>query len=108
MASILARDIEGGLKERLQSVSGAARPAAGKRHPSRDVVKSDAEPSHGPGSDIAWLNELKALADFYGSSAGQSAMGKMGTYMADAMQGVTVQMQKAVALTRQQLQSQPK
>src|SRR5689334_2056480 len=31
------------------------------------------------------VQELKALADFYGSPVGKSAMGKFGAYMADVM-----------------------
>jgi len=54
-------------------------------------------------------DELKALADFYGTPAAQSAMAKMGNYMATIMPGLTAQLQKALALTQQQqLQSQPK
>ena len=37
--------------------------------------------------------ELRALADFYGSPAGKSAMGKFGAYMAEIMPYLQLQMQ---------------
>ncbi len=40
-------------------------------------------------------DELKALADFYGSPVGQSAMKKFGAYMADAMPAVQAEVLKA-------------
>ncbi len=40
--------------------------------------------------------ELKALADFYSSPVGKSAMSKMGAYMADMMPVVQAQMMKAI------------
>ncbi len=39
--------------------------------------------------------ELKALADFYSSPVGRSAMSKMGAYMADVMPAVQMQVMKA-------------
>jgi hypothetical protein len=39
--------------------------------------------------------ELKALADFYGSPVGQSAMRKFGDYMADVMPAIQTEMMKA-------------
>jgi hypothetical protein len=51
-------------------------------------------------------DELKALADFYGSPVGKSAMAKMGTYMADAMPRMIAELQKAQALTMQQMKAQ--
>ena len=51
-------------------------------------------------------DELKALADFYGSPIGKSAMAKMGNYMADAMPKMMVELQKAIALTQQQMKAQ--
>jgi len=51
-------------------------------------------------------DELKALADFYGSPVGQSAIAKMGSYMADAMPRLVAEMQKARALTEQQMKAQ--
>jgi hypothetical protein len=39
--------------------------------------------------------ELKALADFYGSPVGKSAMSKFGDYMADLMPVVQAETQKA-------------
>ncbi len=50
-------------------------------------------------------DELKALADFYGSPVGRSAMAKMGNYMADSMPRLVVELQKAQALTQQQMQA---
>jgi len=40
-------------------------------------------------------DELKALADFYGSPIGKSAMKKFGTYMADVMPAIQAEMMKA-------------
>jgi len=39
--------------------------------------------------------ELKALADFYGSPVGKSAMRKFGDYMADVMPAIQAEMMKA-------------
>jgi hypothetical protein len=39
--------------------------------------------------------ELKALADFYGSPVGKSAMSKFGAYMADVMPVIQQEMMKA-------------
>jgi hypothetical protein len=41
--------------------------------------------------------ELKALADFYGSPVGKSAMQKFGAYMADLMPIIQAEMMKAQA-----------
>jgi len=41
--------------------------------------------------------ELKALADFYGSPVGKSAMQKFGAYMADIMPVVQAEIMKAAA-----------
>jgi len=50
-------------------------------------------------------DELKAVGDFYSSPVGKSAMAKMGGYMANIMPRLTVEMQKAVALTQQQMEA---
>jgi hypothetical protein len=42
-------------------------------------------------------DELKALADFYGSPVGKSAMKKLGVYTADVMPAVQEEMKKALA-----------
>ena len=42
-------------------------------------------------------DELKALADFYGSPVGKSAMKKFGAYMADVMPSVQSEVMKAQA-----------
>jgi len=42
-------------------------------------------------------DELKALADFYGSPVGKSAMQKFGTYMADIMPVMQAEIMKAAA-----------
>jgi hypothetical protein len=42
-------------------------------------------------------DELKALADFYGSPVGKSAMQKFGAYMADIMPVVQAEIMKAAA-----------
>src|SRR5438270_11355410 len=50
--------------------------------------------------------ELKALADFYGSPVGKSAMQKFGAYMADIMPAVQAEMQKAQAKLNQSAPTQ--
>jgi hypothetical protein len=45
--------------------------------------------------------ELKALADFYGSPVGKSAMQKFGAYMADLMPIVQAEIMKAQAKLNQ-------
>jgi len=45
--------------------------------------------------------ELKALADFYGSPVGKSAMQKFGAYMADLMPIIQAEMMKAQAKPNQ-------
>ena len=42
-------------------------------------------------------DELKSLADFYGSPVGKSAMKKFGTYMADVMPSIQAEVLKAQA-----------
>ena len=48
-------------------------------------------------------DELKALADFYGSPIGKSAMQKFGAYMADLMPVLQAEMIKAKAKMNQSL-----
>jgi Uncharacterized protein conserved in bacteria (DUF2059) len=48
-------------------------------------------------------DELKALADFYGSPVGKSAMQKFGTYMADVMPAMEEEIIKAQAKLNQSL-----
>jgi hypothetical protein len=48
-------------------------------------------------------DELKALADFYGSPVGKSAMKKFGSYMADVMPVVQAELMKAMAKTNSQM-----
>ena len=50
--------------------------------------------------------ELKALADFYGSPVGKSAMQKFGAYMADVMPAIQAEMQKAQAKLNQSAPNQ--
>jgi len=50
--------------------------------------------------------ELKALADFYGSPVGKSAMQKFGVYMADIMPTVEAEIMKAQAKLNQSLPNQ--
>ena len=50
--------------------------------------------------------ELKALADFYGSPVGKSAMQKFGTYMADIMPVMQAEIIKASAKLNQSLPNQ--
>lgn len=47
-------------------------------------------------------DELKALADFYGSQVGKSAMNKMGTYMAEVMPATMKEVQAALAKAQQE------
>lgn len=44
--------------------------------------------------------ELKALADFYGSPVGKAAMNKFGTYMAEVMPAVQAETMKAMGKAR--------
>ena len=50
-------------------------------------------------------DELKAIADFYGSPVGKSAMTKFGNYMADAMGPLKVELGKAVAKTQEEMKA---
>jgi hypothetical protein len=50
--------------------------------------------------------ELKALADFYGSPVGKSAMQKFGAYMADVMPTIQAEIMKAQAKVNQSLPNQ--
>jgi hypothetical protein len=51
-------------------------------------------------------DELKALADFYGSPVGKSAMQKFGAYMADLMPTMQAEIMKAQAKANQSLPDQ--
>jgi hypothetical protein len=51
-------------------------------------------------------DELKALADFYGSPVGKSAMQKFGAYMADVVPAIQAEMQKAEAKLNQSTPNQ--
>ena len=51
-------------------------------------------------------DELKALADFYGSPVGKSAMQKFGTYMADIMPVLQAEIIKASAKLNQSMPNQ--
>jgi hypothetical protein len=51
-------------------------------------------------------DELKALADFYGSPVGKSAMQKFGAYMADLMPTMQAEIMKAQAKANQSLPNQ--
>ena len=51
-------------------------------------------------------NELGALADFYGSEVGKSAMKKFGTYMADVMPTIDAEMTKAYTKVSHELEWQ--
>ena len=50
--------------------------------------------------------ELKALADFYGSPVGKSAMQKFGAYMADAMPALQAEVMKAQSKLNQSVPNQ--
>ncbi len=45
-------------------------------------------------------DELSALADFYGSPVGKSAMSKFGPYMAEMMPAMQAEMAKAIQKTQ--------
>ncbi len=47
-------------------------------------------------------DELKALADFYGSAVGKSAMGKMGAYMSEVMPATMNEVQGALMKAQQE------
>jgi len=51
-------------------------------------------------------DELKALADFYGSPVGKSAMQKFGAYMADLMPALQAEIIKASAKLNQSMPNQ--
>jgi len=51
-------------------------------------------------------DELKALADFYGSPVGKSAMQKFGAYVADLMPTMQAEIMKAQAKANQSLPNQ--
>ena len=54
-------------------------------------------------------DELKALADFYGSPVGKSAMKKFGPYMADVMPAIQTEMMKAHAkVQHKEAEGEPK
>jgi hypothetical protein len=53
-------------------------------------------------------DELKALADFYGSPVGKSAMKKMPKYMADLMPTIQSEVMKAQAKASSESQGEPK
>jgi hypothetical protein len=50
-------------------------------------------------------DELKALADFYGSDVGRSALNKFGAYMADAMPVLQAELMKAQAKANREMES---
>jgi hypothetical protein len=52
--------------------------------------------------------ELKALADFYGSPVGKSAMKKMPKYMVDLTPTIESEVRKAQAKAASELQGEPK
>jgi hypothetical protein len=53
-------------------------------------------------------DELAALADFYTSAMGKSAMGKMGTYMAEVMPAMNAEVTKATEAAIKELKSRQK
>src|SRR5262245_100935 len=50
--------------------------------------------------------ELRALADFYGSDLGKSAMAKFGTYMSDVMPTIQTEIMSAVAKAQSEFEQQ--
>jgi hypothetical protein len=53
-------------------------------------------------------DELAALADFYSSPLGKSAMSKMGDYMAQVMPAMTAEIGKATQATAKEIMQQQK
>ena len=51
-------------------------------------------------------DELRALADFYGSELGKSAMGKFGSYMADVMPTIQAEIMAAVGRAQSEFKQQ--
>jgi hypothetical protein len=51
-------------------------------------------------------DELKALADFYGSDVGKSAMAKMGTYMSEVMPATMNEVQSALVKAKEEAHQQ--
>jgi hypothetical protein len=51
-------------------------------------------------------DELRALADFYGSDLGKSAMGKFGGYMSDVMPTIQTEMMTALAKAQTEFEQQ--
>jgi hypothetical protein len=49
--------------------------------------------------------EIRALADFYGSELGRSAMGKFGTYMSEVMPAIQAEVMVAVGKVREEMAS---
>lgn len=56
---------------------------------------------------IFTADELKALADFYGSPVGKSAMAKMGAYMGEVMPDIVKEVEQATQKAMQE-QAKPK
>jgi hypothetical protein len=52
-------------------------------------------------------DELKALADFYGSTIGRAAMKKLGVYTADVMPAMQAEIMRAMDKARKTLQGRP-
>jgi hypothetical protein len=52
-------------------------------------------------------DELRALADFYGSEIGRSAMAKFGNYMADVMPTIQTEVMAAVAKVQNEFSAAP-
>jgi hypothetical protein len=52
-------------------------------------------------------DELTALADFYSSAVGKSAMAKMGDYMSELMPVMMVEVAKAQGSVQQELMKKP-
>ena len=50
-------------------------------------------------------DELNALADFYGSPVGKSAMAKFPSYMGDVMPGILAEMRRAAAEMSQEAEA---
>ena len=71
--------------------------------PPQDLFEDMAEQM---ANNLAPSEELSALADFYGSEVGKSAMKKFGTYMADVMPSIDAEMTKAYTEVSRELEGQ--
>jgi hypothetical protein len=71
-----------------------------------DVTKLDAAMRESLAKNFT-AEELRALADFYGSEIGKSAMAKFGSYMSDVMPTLQAEIMAAVGRAQSEFEKQP-